>query len=525
MVAAGVMTSPGENAYASIPNNTMGEWTKDKGLRRLNLGVCLMFASAAANGYDGSLMNGLLTLPMFLTNLGENIDSNTLGLIIAGISLGGTPTFIPASYFADHVGRKKCVALGSVLMIVAGIVQAATSGQWAFFGTRIMMGVGLGFSQTAAPPLITEIAHPRHRGTITAAFQTIWYWGSILAAAVTLGTLYVNNNSSWSWRAPCLLQVVFPALQLLGLCIVPESPRWLVSKDRKEEALQILARYHANGDTSDPLVQFEFREICEAIGQAKAMAHKSGWAEFIETKGARHRLVICILVGFMIQWAGNGVVSYYLAPILKTIGITNSSEQAGINLGLQVWNAMCAAGGAIAAEKHGRRPLWMVSTMLMLLFLSIVTAFSAVFVGRGIKAAGGVVVAFLFLFFGSYDIAYTPLSIAYPVEILPFHLRAKGLSLNLTVTFATGFLNQYVNPIAFDAIKWKFYLVYVGLLIWFLGIIYFVFPETKGRTLEEIAIVFDGAAGEMEARRDLVAVSAAGANPKEPLKADVEHFV
>lgn len=227
------------------------------------------------------------------------------GLIISGISLGGTVTFIPASYFADHFGRKMSVGLGSAIMIIASVIQAATTGRWAFFGTRITMGVGLGFAQTAAPPLTTEIAHPRHRGVVTAIFQATWYWGAILAAAVCLGTLYIEGNA-WSWRVPCLVQCVFPAIQLLGLLIVPESPRWLVSKGRRDEALQILARYHGNDDTSDPLVQFEFSEICGAIDLETSAAYKSGWSAFVATKGTRHRLAICILVGFMIQWAGNG---------------------------------------------------------------------------------------------------------------------------------------------------------------------------------------------------------------------------
>jgi MFS family permease len=240
-----------------------------------------------------------LTSLTVMENLGD-VNSNLLGLVIAGISLGGAPTFIPASYFADYFGRKKCVAVGSAFMVCAAIVQAATYGRWAFFGTRIMMGIGLGFAQTAAPPLTTEVAHPRHRGTITAIFQSIWYFGAILSAVVTFAMLYIFNT--WSWRVPCLVQAFFPALQLLGLLIVPESPRWLVSKGRQEEALQILARYHANGDVADQLVLFEFREICEAV-----QSEKGGWASFFSTRGAIHRLMICVLVGFMIQWAGNGI--------------------------------------------------------------------------------------------------------------------------------------------------------------------------------------------------------------------------
>ncbi|KAL2818715.1 general substrate transporter [Aspergillus cavernicola] len=500
MVANTVVTTSGRDAYSALPNRTNDRWIKDPGLRRLNVGIALMFTSAAANGYDGSLMNGLLTLPLFMEDLGD-INSNLLGLIIAGVSLGGTPSFIPASYFADGFGRKKCVALGSAIMVCASIIQAATNGHWAFFGTRLMMGIGLGFAQTAAPPLTTEIAHPRQRGTITAIFQSTWYCGAVLSAVITLATLYLST--SWSWRIPCLMQAFFPLLQLFGLLIVPESPRWLVSKGRREEALEILARYHANGDQTDELVQFEFREICEAIEFENAVAEKSGWASFFSTRGAIHRLIICVLVGFMIQWAGNGIVSYYLAPILNTVGITSSSQQAGINLALQAWNGISAVGGAFATEKYGRRPLWLTSTALMFVFFALVTALSGVFSESHIKAAGSASVAMLFLFFGSYAIAYTPLSIAYPVEILPFHLRAKGLSLCLTVVFAAGFFNQYVNPIAFAALAWKFYFVYVACLAVFFVLIYFLFPETKGRSLEEIAVVFDGPAGQINSGRSL----------------------
>lgn len=221
-----------------------------------------------------------------------------------------------------------------------------------------------------------------------------------------------------------------------------------------------------------------------------------------------------------------GIVSYYLAPILKTVGITSSSQQAGINLALQAWNGISALGGAFATEKFGRRPMWLLSTAMMFIFFALVTALSGVFAETHIKAAGSASVAMLFLFFGSYALAYTPLSIAYPVEILPYHLRAKGLSLCLTVVFAAGFFNQYVNPIAFDALAWKFYFVYVACLAVFLVIIYFLFPETKGRTLEEIAVVFDGPSSQtasshlsgIDNEKDILAYTL-----KSPSKAEIEH--
>ncbi|KAI9735938.1 MAG: hypothetical protein M1834_001404 [Cirrosporium novae-zelandiae] len=476
----GLSIAAGAAEYKALPNNTNSSWIRDPGLRKLNLGITLMFCSAASNGFDGGLINGLLALPYFTANVG-NLSTNMEGLLIAGVALGAVPILIPASYLADRFGRKPCVAAGSSIMALGAIIQAVTNGHWAFFGTRFLIGVGLAFCQTSAPPLTTEIAHPRHRGLVTASFQAMWYWGSILSAVATLGALYMGN--SWSWRLPCLLQFFFPTVQLLGLLIVPESPRYLVSRGSNQEALEMLARFHANGDIDDPLVRYEFDEITETLEAEKC--GENGWSSFFKTKGNFHRFIICVACGVMIQWAGNGIVSFYLTPILKSLGITNATSQNSINLGLQIWNAICAMLGAWLAEKHGRRPLWLASTMLMIFFLSVVTILSAVFTERHISAAGGAAVAFLFLFFGSYDLAYTPLSIAYPVEILPFHLRAKGLSLNLTVVFVT-----------------------VCLFV-FAFIVYFLFPETKGRTLEEIAVVFDGIGAQPEAVRRLSVVTTA----------------
>lgn len=301
-----MVASQGKEVYKSLSNNVNNKWTRDPGLRRLNIGIPTMFASAAAGGYDESLINGLLAMPSFMANL-RDINVNFLGLTLAGISLGGLPTFIPASYVSDYMGRRFTVAVGSSLMRAAAIIQCATSGVYAFLGTRIMLGIGLGFAQTAAPPLTTEIAHPKHRGNVTNLFQAIWYWGAILSATLTLGTLFVRN--SWSWRVPCLLQGFFPAIQLVGLLLVPESPRWLVAKGRHDEALHVLAKYHANGLAEDGLVQYEYQEICQTLAMEKGTSRPTGWLAFFVTKGNRHRFLICILVGLMIQWAGNSIVS------------------------------------------------------------------------------------------------------------------------------------------------------------------------------------------------------------------------
>ena len=506
-----VGSSKGDEFYKSLANNCHPHWWKDPGLRRLNIGILLVFASATANGFDASLMNGLLAIPSFNEDVVEKVSVNILGLIIAAISLGGLPALIPAGYISDRFGRKICLAIGTGIIISCSIAQALTSGPWLFWAFRLIMGVGIAFILIPAPALSTEVAHPRNRGTVTACFQTAFYWGSIVSAVATLGGLYIAN--SWSWRMPVLLQFFFPVLQAIGLFIIPESPRWLVANGKKEKAFRVLVKFHANGDEADQLVNYEYTEICETIEREAQAAQGSSWGEFFRTRGNMHRFIICLLVGIMIQWAGNGICSYYLAPILKSVGIDDPVQQSLINLGLQIWNAIMSIVGAFSAERFGRRPLWLLSASGMLVSFSIVTALSAVYAENGNKAAGKGVIGMLFVFFGWYDIAFTPLSFAYPVEILPYKLRSRGLSVTLTTIFGAGFFNQYVNPIALEKLHWRFYFVYIGCLIAFIFIIWFLFPETKGRSLEEIAEVFDGPAQTQDIRRASIAASVTSDSP------------
>lgn len=398
-----------------------------------------------------------------------------------------------------------CVFVGSSIVIVGAIIQTAVKNNWAFFGTRVLSGIGMGIAQTAAPLLATEIAHPRQRQTATALYNASWCLGAIGSAAITYATIGVTN--SWSWRVPCLLQMSYPLFQILGLLMfVPESPRWLVSKGRKNEALAILGEYHANGETNDELVQYEYRLICNTITAEKTNTTK--WSSFFSSRGNMHRLAICVLVGLMQEWAGNGMflnalkkppvansiaglLSYYLVPILGSVGITKASDQAAVNVSLNAWNFLLAAAGALASERYGRRILWLISTVAMIVFLSMSTLAAGLFAERNLPAAGIAVVPLLFLFFGAYDIAYAPLFVSYPAEILPFQLRAKGIAVTLSVDAVACFFNQYVNPVAFTAIAWKYYCVFLGCLVVFLILIYFLFPETKGRSLEEVATIFD----------------------------------
>ncbi|KAK6330451.1 hypothetical protein TWF696_003342 [Orbilia brochopaga] len=486
---------------SQLPNNTNSKWWKDPGLRRLNLAIGLMFCSAAANGFDSSLINGLLILDSFRSMFGitETNDNPTfVGLMIAALSFGGLVAFIPASYVSDYMGRRFCVGFGSAIMTVAAALQAAFKGKIPFLITRVFLGVGLAFAQTAAPSLTAEIAHPRHRERVLIFYNSVWYWGSIVSSVATFAALKFAPNDDWAWRMPCIIQAFFPLMQTIGLIFVPESPRFKVAQGKPDVAFKMLSDYHANGAISDELVLAEYNSIKVALQREFVGAQRGQFREFFETAGNRLRLFICVMVGIMIQWAGNGIISYYLFPMLQSVGITSHMQASGINIGLQVWNALLAGVGAEMCKRWGRRPLWLSSAFGMMLAFIAVGVIAADYANRfeGTNKTspghGYATMALIFVFFGCYDIAFTPLQVAYITEILPYRLRSKGQAINWTVIFAAGCLTQFTNPVALQAIKWRLYFVYVGLLAIWMITIYFTFPETGGRSLEDIAVIFDG---------------------------------
>ena len=119
-------------------------------------------------------------------------------------------------------------------------------------------------------------------------------------------------------------------IQLAFIWWVPESPRFLIANDKQDQALQMLAKYHANGNVNDATVQFEYREIKETL--AKELEHKksSSYLDFFRTKGNRYRFIVLISLGFFSQWSGNAIISNYANKLYNSAGITNTTAQFGV---------------------------------------------------------------------------------------------------------------------------------------------------------------------------------------------------
>ncbi|KAG8929598.1 hypothetical protein FRC03_006385 [Tulasnella sp. 419] len=484
---AAVGTSAGTQAIQELIHP--GKWYKNSRLVKLNLWILLLLITSSTNGYDGSMMNGLQTLDQWKSAFNYPKGS-MLGLLNAIQNIGSILATPIAPYITDHWGRRSSILIGAAIMIVGTIVQTTSQNVGSFIAARFCVGLGVSIAQNAAPLLVTELAYPSQRAPLTSTYNALWYSGAIVAAWTTYGSFRMNGT--WSWRLPSVLQGLPSVIQLSLILFCPESPRWLVSQGREEEAVNTIAYYHARGNVQDPLVQYEFNEIKEALRLEAEAAASVSYLDLFRTPGNRKRMRIIIALAFFSQWSGNGLVSYYLNKVFDTIGITNVAIQNLINGILQIYNLIMAVGAGLLCDRVGRRKLFLISNAGMLIFFTMQTVCSARYAIAGSNAAANAVIAAIFLFYGSYDLAYTPLIVSYTVEILPFRLRAKGFTVfNFSISLSLIF-NQYVNPVALDAIGWKYYIVYCVWLVFEFIYAYLFIVETKGHTLEETAALFDG---------------------------------
>lgn len=476
----------GDALLTLLPSDNKPWFTKPY-LIKLNYSILSLVLFASANGYDGSLMNGLQALYQWQDFMDEPTGA-WLGFMSAIYWIGNGINYPISVWFANKYGRKNGIYIGYVFMGL-GVSLTAGNHDYLFVLQRFFVGCASAWFSGIVAMLITEIAYPPHRGIASALYNCGWYVGGTIGAFVTFGTRNMIGN--WSWKIPTILQVLIPIIALPGLFFCPESPRWLISVDRVEEAREVLYRAHG-GHESLALIDHEIVEISTALRLEREAARSASYMEMTRTKGNRHRLFITISLAFFSQWAGNGVVSYYLPIILNSIGITSTRDVTLISACLQIWNLIWSVTAAFSVDKLGRRFLFLASAAIMLVGYVITTALSATFAQSESSSVGTAVIPFLFIFFAGYDIALTPLVVSYPAEIWSYNLRGRGLSvMGLTVVVSIVF-NTFVNPIALDAIGWKYYLVFVVIIVAYGVTAFFFYPETRGHSLENMAVVFDG---------------------------------
>ena len=234
----------------------------------------------------------------------------------------------------------------------------------------------------------------------------------------------------------------------------------------------------------------EYEEFLELDGGDKRWWDYSA---LFNKRSAVYRLMCNVTISIFGQWAGNSVLSYFIGAVLDTAGITDQTERLNITLIQSCIQFIFAIAGAFCVERIGRRPLLLFTNFgcsLVWLGMTVATSQFEASGNTNVNAAK-TVQALIYIFGVIYSIGFTPLQALYPVEVLSFEMRAKGMAFSSLAVNAAGLLNQFAWPVALQVISWRTYIIFT---IWCAiqgVVIYFFIPETKARTLEELDMVFE----------------------------------
>ncbi|KAK8085837.1 hypothetical protein PG997_007108 [Apiospora hydei] len=404
-----------------------------KGHIQLYILATVCFLNSTMSGFDGSLMGSINVLDNFTSyyGLAQNGAAST-GIVFAIFQVGQMCAALFV-WVADWLGRKWLIFIGA-----AGVA------------------VGTIMACSASPLYLVEVAPPQYRGTLAGMYNTFYYFGSILATSAVYGAHKHLSHTDLDWRLPLWLQMVCPGI----------SPRWLVGKDRHEEARAFLVKYHANGDANHPLVDLEMSEMIESL----RIEPITEWRNFFDLRV---------------------VVSYYMPYLLDNVGIKDADTKLLLNIIYALEGYIFATAGARMHDIIGRRKMLLGATAGLILSLAIAAGTAAGYEHTGSRAASSASIAFIFVFGAVFAFAFTSMQPIYPAEVMSNDMRAKGMGTYKIAGGAAGFVNTFVAPIALARGRYWVYVFFVFWDCFEFAFMYFFFVETKGLTLEEMDGIFE----------------------------------
>ncbi|BGO95196.1 high affinity glucose transporter [Rhodotorula toruloides] len=461
-------------------------------------------------GLDISSMSAQLSNPYYLETF-NHPDSTLQGLINAVMPLGSFFGALFNSYLCDLIGRKWCIIISGWSWVIGAIVQSTSKNVGALMGGRVVAGLAVGL----ASAIVTicrlflssahqaEITKPQLRGRIVSVQQLSIILGIAVQYFVQLGFSYLESDKSF--RIPWALQLIPGAILGSLMFIFPESPRWLMDHGRDDEALQILADVHAAGDTEDPLVQLEFSEIKRQI----AFDNQQGAKSYLDLlkPDVRLRVFLGCADQMWSQLSGMNVMMYYVVYVFQGAGLQGRRAELIASSVQYALALVCTVPAVIWLDKIGRRPLLVGGSAAMATCLMIVGALqktlghklegaeaaaTTTWVVTGHKSGSYAIIVFSYLFVCSFSATLGPCSWTYASEIFPTRVRGKAVSFATASNWIFNFILSMTTPPAFRNIQYRVYFLYGTFNICSFLHFFFMYPETKGRTLEEMEEIFDG---------------------------------
>lgn len=222
----------------------------------------------------------------------------------------------------DNYGRRNGLFWSSVLTIVAAGLQGGAVNVAMFCIARVIIGFGTTASVIAGSAYLAETLPWNKRAWGLGLFDDFFYVGALVASGVTYSTYKIG--STWAWRLPSLLQGTWGLLCIVLFPLMAESPRWLIDQGRPQEALLVLARIGADGDTRNELVRLQYCQIVETIGYERdPMSYK----EMMRNRGARVRLIITATCALFSMLTGNVIVMYNIGDMMTNVGVGDRETQ------------------------------------------------------------------------------------------------------------------------------------------------------------------------------------------------------
>lgn len=371
-------------------------------------------------------MSGIISADPFMHYFPETYHNSTWqGFVTAIYEIGCLMGAIAMLLFGDALGRRKGIIIGASIMIAGTTIQiAAFKGHHAtaqFIIGRVITGVGNGMNTATIPTYQAECSKTKNHGLLICIEGGIIAFGSLIAYWIDYGCSY--GSDQFSWRFPIAFQILFALILLFGMIWLPESPRWLLTKDRHEEAAKVISALRGH-NVDDDETKFEAHIIMDSI---RASGHKGGNTPFsaLFTNGkTQHfrRMILGASSQLMQQVGGCNSVIYYF-PLLFENSIGASHHLAlllgGVNM---IVYASFATTSWFIIERTGRRKLFLIGTLGQ--GLSMVLVFGALIPGTESAARGAAVGLFTYIAF--FAATWLPLPWLYPAEINPVKTRGKA---------------------------------------------------------------------------------------------------
>ncbi|CAN8101721.1 unnamed protein product [Discula destructiva] len=455
-------------------------------------GRALIIAIAAAScqaflllGYDQGVMSGIIGANNAFSRDFNNPDPAMQGNITALYDIGCVLGSILVYFIGERLGRRTMLITGGAVMIVGTAILSGSTTVAQLIVGRIVTGFGNGMNSSTAPVYQSECSPARIRGALLTLQGTVTILGVVIAYWTDYGTAFYN--SSFQYRFPFAFQAVFAILLVLQVIGLPETPRWLVAHDRHEEARAVIAALTDAPAVEDAEVGATLLDIQTGLEEE----HKDGPFRFTELFGwgevqNARRLALIISVQLGQQFSGSNMINYYLPSILQdNMGLSRSLS---LILGgcAQVTYLVGSCIPVLLMDRYGRRSLLMAcSAGLCLCFVMV-----AVLLSIGTTGTAYASVAFIFVFQLVYGVGWLPVPWFYPSELATTRTRGRMQAIASGWNWMAVFAVVKITPISFANIGWRTFIIFAVLNAFFIPMVYFFYPETKGIELEDIPLLF-----------------------------------